>query len=86
MGGTLYVMDGFDANAFVELVKKERLPIRSSFPHSLVYSVFRKSSKNCFSSLKTVLSAGSPLRLDIKENILSRISENLYELCSFLRF
>ena len=39
--------------------------------------------KNWFSSLKTVLSAGSPLRLDIKENVLSRISENLFELYGF---
>ena len=83
-GGTLHVMDGFDANAFVELVKNEQITHTFLVPpqFSAILSL-ENLQKNCFSSLKTVLSAGSPLRLDIKENILSRISENLFELYGF---
>ncbi|MFL2796932.1 MAG: AMP-binding protein [Paracoccaceae bacterium] len=78
VGGTLHVMDGFDANAFVELVKNEKITHTFLVPpqFSAILSL-ENLQKNCFSSLKTVLSAGSPLRLDIKENILLRISENL---------
>ena len=84
VGGTLHVMDGFDANAFVELVKNEKITHTFLVPpqFSAILSL-ENLQKNCFSSLKTVLSAGSPLRLDIKENILLRISENLFELYGF---
>ena len=84
VGGTLHVMDGFDANAFVELVKNEKITHTFLVPpqFSAILSL-ENLQKNCFSSLKTVLSAGSPLRLDIKENILLSISENLFELYGF---
>jgi len=65
-------------------VKREQITHTFLVPpqFSAILSI-KNLQKNCFSSLKTVLSAGSPLRVDIKENILSRISENLFELYGF---
>ena len=84
VGGTLYVMDGFDAKSFVDLVKKEQITHTFLVPPQFSAILSLESlKKDCFSSLETVLSAGSPLRLDIKENILSAISENLFELYGF---
>ena len=84
VGGTLYVMNGFDPKAFVNLVQKERITHTFLVPpqFSAILSL-ENIQKDSFSSLKTILSAGSPLRLDIKENILRRISENLFELYGF---
>ena len=84
VGGTLHVMNGFDPKAFVNLVQKERITHTFLVPpqFSAILSL-ENIQKDSFSSLKTILSAGSPLRLDIKENILRRISENLFELYGF---
>ena len=84
VGGTLHVMNGFNANSFVDLVKREQITHTFLVPpqFSAILSL-KNLQKNWFSSLKTVLSAGSPLRLDIKENIISRMSENLFELYGF---
>ena len=84
VGGTLHVMNGFDPKAFVNLVQKERITHTFLVPpqFSAILSL-ENIQKDSFNSLKTILSAGSPLRLDIKENILRRISENLFELYGF---
>ena len=84
VGGTLHVMNGFDPKAFVNLVQKERITHTFLVPpqFSAILSL-ENIQKDSFSSLRTILSAGSPLRLDVKENILSSISENLFELYGF---
>ena len=84
VGGTLHVMNGFDPKDFVNLVQKERITHTFLVPpqFSAILSL-ENIQKDGFSSLRTVLSAGSPLRLDVKENILSSISENLFELYGF---
>ncbi|MDC3076088.1 AMP-binding protein [Paracoccaceae bacterium] len=84
VGGTLHVMNGFDANAFVDLVKREQITHTFLVPPQFSAILSLENLQNSwFGSLKTILSAGSPLRLDIKENVLSRISENLFELYGF---
>ena len=84
VGGTLHVMNGFDPKDFVNLVQKERITHTFLVPpqFSAILSL-ENIQKDSFSSLRTILSAGSPLRLDVKENILSSISENLFELYGF---
>ena len=84
VGGTLHVMNGFDPKAFVNLVQKERITHTFLVPpqFNAILSL-ENIQKESFSSLKTILSAGSPLRPDIKENILISISENLFELYGF---
>ncbi len=84
VGGTLHVMNGFDPQAFVNLVQKERITHTFLVPpqFSAILSL-ENIQKDSFSSLKTILSAGSPLRPDIKEDILTNISENLFELYGF---
>lgn len=84
VGGTLHVMNGFDPKSFVDLVRNEKITHTFLVPPQFSAILALESlQKDWFSSLKTVLSAGSPLRLDIKENILSAISENLFELYGF---
>ena len=84
VGGTLHVMTGFDPKAFVDLVQRERITHTFLVPpqFSAILSL-ENLEKDSFSSLKTILSAGSPLRLDVKENILTSMSENLFELYGF---
>ena len=84
VGGTLHVMNGFDPKDFINLVQKERITHTFLVPpqFSAILSL-ENIQKDSFSSLRTILSAGSPLRLDVKENILSSISENLFELYGF---
>jgi acyl-CoA synthetase (AMP-forming)/AMP-acid ligase II len=84
VGGTLHVMNGFDANAFVELVKRESISHTFLVPpqFSAILSL-ANLEKDSFNSLKTILSAGSPLRLDVKEKILKSMSKNLFELYGF---
>ena len=76
VGGTLHVMNGFDPRAFVNLVQKERITHTFLVPpqFSAILSL-ENIQKDSFSSLKTILSAGSPLRLDVKEKILSNIRD-----------
>ena len=84
VGGTLHVMNGFDAKAFVELVKRESITHTFLVPpqFSAILSL-ANLEKDSFNSLKTILSAGSPLRLDVKEKILKSMSKNLFELYGF---
>ena len=84
VGGTLHVMTGFDPKAFVDLVHREEITHTFLVPpqFSAILSL-ENLEKDSFNSLKTILSAGSPLRLDVKENILTNMSENLFELYGF---
>ena len=84
VGGTLHVMNGFDPKAFVELVERESITHTFLVPPQFsAILALENLEKDSFKSLKTILSAGSPLRLDIKEKILKSISENLFELYGF---
>jgi long-chain acyl-CoA synthetase len=84
VGGTLYVMNGFDPKSFIDIVEKVRIThtflVPPQFSSILELDTLNKHS---FSSLKTILCAGSPLRMDTKKNILENISENLFELYGF---
>ncbi len=84
VGGTLFIMKNFDPKVFVEIVEKESIThtflVPPQFGALLEVSDIRERD---FSSIKAILSAGSPLRLDMKEKILDLISEKLYELYGF---
>ncbi len=83
-GGTLHVMPAFDAGAFLTKVAEERITHTFMVPAQYLMVLERPELDDAdLSSLRTVLSAGSPLRRDTKRQIIERISPGLYELYGF---
>ena len=83
-GGTLYVMRAFDAAAFLAMVQQHQITHTFMVPAQYIMVLDQPQLNDVdLSSLKTVLSAGSPLRRDTKQQIIERISTGLYELYGF---
>ena len=83
-GGTLHVMPAFDAAAFLEAVQQQQITHTFMVPAQYIMVLDQPQlDETDLSSLKTVLSAGSPLRRDTKQQIIERISSGLYELYGF---
>lgn len=83
-GGTLHVMPTFDVSDFLATVERERITHTFMVPTQYL-AVLECSELNeaDLNSLRTVLSAGSPLRRDTKHKIINQISPFLYELYGF---
>lgn len=83
-GGTLHVMPAFDAAAFLKTVEREKITHTFMVPAQYLMVLERPELDSTdLSSLRTVLSAGSPLRRDTKRQIIERISPGLFELYGF---
>ena len=83
-GGTLYVMPTFNAGEFLTTVEREKITHTFMVPTQYLTVLERSElNKTDLSSLRTILSAGSPLRRDTKYEIINRISPCLYELYGF---
>ena len=84
VGGTLFIMKSFDPVAFIDIVEKENITHTFLVPPQFraLLEVKNIKARN-FSSIIGILSAGSPLRLDIKKEILETITDRLYELYGF---
>ena len=83
-GGTLHVMPTFDAAQFLELVEDRKITHTFMVPAQYLMVLEQPELVQAdLSSLRTVLSAGSPLRRDIKHQIIERISPGLFELYGF---
>jgi acyl-CoA synthetase (AMP-forming)/AMP-acid ligase II len=83
-GGTLHVMPAFDPGAFLETVAREGITHTFMVPAQYVMVLERPELDTAdLSSLRTVLSAGSPLRRETKRRIIARLSPGLYELYGF---
>jgi len=83
-GGTLHVMQAFDPAAFLLSVQQQSITHTFMVPAQYIMVLDQPQLQNTdLSSLKTVLSAGSPLRRDTKQQIIERISSGLYELYGF---
>ena len=83
-GGTLHVMPQFDAGAFLRSVERERITHTFMVPAQYIAVLDRPELADTdLSSLRTVLSAGSPLRRETKRDIIARLSPGLYELYGF---
>ncbi len=84
VGATVVVMDGFSPDGFLDAVAREG--VTHTFMVPTQYIGVLESAKlpaANLSSLRTLLSAGSPLRQDTKEAILERIGTGLFELYGF---
>lgn len=83
-GGTLHVMPAFDATAFLEIVEREQITHSFMVPAQYVMVLAEESlDRRDLSSLRTLLSAGSPLRRDTKQEIVERLCKGLIELYGF---
>jgi acyl-CoA synthetase (AMP-forming)/AMP-acid ligase II len=83
-GGTLHVMPSFDAVGFLDIVESERITHTFMVPSQYIMVLERPElEKADLSSLQTVLSAGSPLRRNTKQQVMERISSGLFELYGF---
>ncbi|GAB5471537.1 MAG: class I adenylate-forming enzyme family protein [Rhodospirillales bacterium] len=83
-GGTLHAMPSFDPAAFLESVERERITHSFMVPAQyLMVLAEAQLDRRDLSSLRTLLSAGSPLRSDTKREIIARLSKGLHELYGF---
>ena len=83
-GGTLVAMPAFDPAEFLATVARERITHSFMVPAQYIGVLARPELETAdLSSLRTLLSAGSPLRRDTKREILTRLSPNLHELYGF---
>ena len=83
-GGTLHVMPSFDAAAFLREVEENKITHTFMVPAQYLMVLERPELDDTdLSSLRTVLSAGSPLRRDTKRAVIERISPGLYEIYGF---
>lgn len=80
-GGTLHILPQFDPAAFLETVARERITHTFMVPTQYILTLACPALDRAdLSSLKTMLSAGSPLRPDTKQAVLARMGPGLYEL------
>lgn len=84
VGGTLHILPRFSPEAFLETVGRERITHTFIVPSqiSMLLAEARLEDHD-LSSLRTVLSAGSPLRPDVKSKLLSRLGHAFYELYGY---
>jgi long-chain acyl-CoA synthetase len=83
-GGTLHVLPEFAPSAFLETVQRERITHTFMVPTQYILTLAHERLDSFdLSSLEVMLSAGSPLRLDTKREILNRMGPGLHELYGF---
>ena len=80
-GGTLVFMDGFDAGRLQELIERERVThtfmVPTQFVKLLGHANFGRSD---LSSMKRYITAGSPMREDLKREVIEKLGPRLSEL------
>ena len=84
VGATVVVMEGFSPEGFLDLVARERVTHTFMVPTQYIGVLESAALPGAdLSSLRYMLSAGSPLRQDTKEAILERLGPGLFELYGF---
>lgn len=83
-GGSLHVLPEFTPDAFLETVQRERITHTFMVPTQYIVTLAHQGFDGFdLSSLEVMLSAGSPLRLETKREILNRMGPGLHELYGF---
>jgi acyl-CoA synthetase (AMP-forming)/AMP-acid ligase II len=80
LGGTCVVTDGFDPGEYLQLVERYQVTYSFLVPtmHQILTSFARSDDYDC-SSLRLILSGGSPLPTVVKERVLRRFGPILHE-------
>ncbi len=83
-GGTVVAMPAFSPAGFLEAVAAERITHSFMVPAQFIGVLAEKGLEGAdLSSLRALLSAGSPLRRDTKREAMRRITPALYELYGY---
>lgn len=83
-GATIIIMKSFSPGEFLETVERERVTHTFVVPAQCIMMLEHPDcGKRDLSSLRMMLSAGSSLRLDTREQVEARLTPNLYELYGF---
>jgi long-chain acyl-CoA synthetase len=81
MGGTTVLMRGFEPRTFMDLVERERCTHTFMVPTQISMLLEEPDlSARDFSSLRSLISAGSRIAPEVKREVLRRITKNLTEL------
>jgi len=83
-GATLVIMPSFSPRGFLETVGREKITHTFMVPPQFI-AVLADPDLSAFdlSSLKVMLSAGSPLRRDTKAAVIERLGSGLFEIYGF---
>lgn len=83
-GGTVVVMESFTPDDFFALVARERVTHTFMVPTQYIALLESPALAGAdLSSLRVMISAGSPLRDDTKRKVLERLGPGLFELYGF---
>jgi acyl-CoA synthetase (AMP-forming)/AMP-acid ligase II len=80
-GGTLVFMDGFDAGRLQRAIEQERITHTFMVPTQFVKLLGHPEfGQHDLSSMKRYITAGSPMRLDLKQEVMAKLGPRLSEL------
>lgn len=83
-GGTLHILPRFTVTDFLSTVAGERITHAFVVPSQIIMMLAEtRLDDHDLSSLRTLLSAGSPLRPDLKAQVLATLGHVFYELYGF---
>ena len=81
MGGTIIVLDHFVPSGFLATMASEKISHTFLVPSQFLALLASPTLADTdLSNVRCMLSAGSPLRVETKQEILARMSPNLFEL------
>jgi acyl-CoA synthetase (AMP-forming)/AMP-acid ligase II len=84
VGATIVIMEQFSPQALLETIQREKVTHTFMVPTQFITALEHpKFDSFELDSLETMVSAGSPLRADTKDEILARMGKGLYELYGF---
>ena len=84
VGGTLHCMPAFDPAGFLHTVQTQRITHTFMVPAQFGMVLAHPDIDHAdLGSLQTVLCAGSPLRREVKREVIARFGPTLYELYGF---
>jgi long-chain acyl-CoA synthetase len=80
-GGTLVFMEGFDAGRLQRMIEQERITHTFMVPTQFVKLLGHPEfGRYDLSSMKRYITAGSPMRLDLKQEVMAKLGPRLSEL------
>ncbi len=84
VGATIVIMEQFTPQSLLEIITSERVTHTFMVPTQFITTLEHADFDDYdLTSLVTMVSAGSPLRQDTKDQILARMGKGLYELYGF---
>jgi long-chain acyl-CoA synthetase len=84
VGGTLFVMPEFTASLFLDLIQKHAITHTFTVPTQLIMCLAEPTDPDRdLSSLQSVLCAGSTLRSEVRQEVLQKLTPNLYYMYGF---